>query len=58
MAAGPVPLVDGLLGEYSLGAVVGEEFGLRLRGLRKVLLEHLCENNRSYQTLQDVWKKK
>jgi len=22
------------------------------------LLEHLCENNRSYQTLQDVWKKK
>ena len=35
------PVVDGLLGQARLGEVVGEQFRLRLDGLRELRLQHL-----------------
>ena len=37
---GPLPVVDRLLGEPRLGAVPGEQLGLRVRRLREALLQH------------------
>jgi hypothetical protein len=43
LLAGPVPVVDCLLGEPCLRAVVGEQFGLALGCFRKLLLQNLCD---------------
>ena len=37
---GPLPVVDRLLGEPRLGAVPGEQLGLRVHRLREALLQH------------------